>query len=61
MTCLLGLEADDGSAWLAGDRYFGDEDWRDRMDAPKVVRRGPVLVGFCGGMHEGQVLERLPP
>jgi hypothetical protein len=61
MTCILGLEHADGSAWLAGDRYFGDENIRDVMDAPKIVRRGAVAYGFCGGMREGQFLEHLEP
>lgn len=59
MTCIVGLEAADGAAWLAADRFLGTEGLRDRMDVPKIARVGPLAVGFCGGMREGQVLEWL--
>lgn len=58
MTCIVGVECEDGSAWLGGDRYFGDKRWNDTLANPKIVRRGDVLLGFCGGMREGQILER---
>jgi len=57
MTCIIGLETDDG-VWIGADSAGTDTSYGAqtiRADT-KVFKRGPVLMGFCGSYRMGQLL-----
>lgn len=55
MTCIVGIAADDG-VWLGADSAVTYAETVFARDSPKVVRRGRLLLGYCGSTRAGQVL-----
>lgn len=62
MTCIVGIEAQDGSVWIGGDSAVTDNNGgRSVLTTPKVFQSGEMVVGICGSMRLGQILQYLVP
>lgn len=56
MTCIIGLETDDG-VWIGADSAGTDGYGGQTIRADtKVFRNGPMVMGFCGSYRMGQLL-----
>lgn len=55
MTCIVGV-VEDGHVILGGDSMGSDGFTKQTRVDPKVFRRGPFVIGFCGSFRMGQVL-----
>ena len=59
MTCIVGLECDSG-VMVGCDSWFGTRDLSDRIDRPKWIIRGPVLIACAGDLRPMQLLNFSP-
>lgn len=59
-TCIIGL-VQGPTVWMAGDSAVSSDEPGDvslvTAKEPKVFRTGPCLVGICGGIRAGQIVE----
>lgn len=56
MTCIVALETPAG-VWMGGDRMGSDGYTGAPVEAPKVFRNGPLLIGYTTSFRMGQVLQ----
>lgn len=64
MTCIVAI-AEAGSVWMGGDRAAVENGhYLTHSAAPKVFRRGPLLIGYTSSFRMGQLLQyrlEVPP
>lgn len=58
MTVVVAVACDDGTIFMGGDSFCGDEEILNLCRAPKIYKVGPVGVGLCGLVRSEQVLSR---
>ena len=59
MTCVVGIECD-GGVMIGCDSWFGTSELSDRVDRPKWIIKGPVLVACAGDLRPLQLLDAAP-
>ena len=63
MTCIVALKTEDEIV-IGGDHAVNDGDRIHTMPQPKVFKRGQFLIGYCGSLRVGQVVQyglKIPP
>lgn len=63
MTCIVGLKTEN-SLIIGGDHAVNDGDRVHIMGPPKVFKRGRFVIGYCGSLRIGQLIEHsltIPP
>lgn len=56
MTCIVGIEAEDG-IYIGGDRAAVGGSNIETASAPKIFRKKDFIYGFAGSFRQGQVLQ----
>lgn len=55
MTCCVALETPDGVV-LGTDSFYGNEDFRGKVDQPKWILREQYAIAYAGPLRSAQVL-----
>lgn len=56
MTCIVAIE-DAGTVYMGSDRAASNWSSIISLEGSKTVTNGPLLLGFCGSMRMGQLLQ----
>lgn len=56
MTCIVAVEHD-GTVYMGSDRALSTWSITTTMDMSKTVENGPLLIGYCGSLRMGQLLQ----